>query len=437
MFSQESVVKTRLYSLIWGTASIRFIGLLLGFLIGVQLARYLGVENYGVYSTVMSIISILMIPTEMGLPRLLTREVARDLTADKNEAIAIFRWAFFQVIFASIITIMLLAAYGMLNSDSKITVPLLWASLLIPLTALLNIYCAALRGMHLVAVSQIFDTLIRYIIFSLLLFMFFNLYESVGINEALLLSSISILLPLMFSHIYLRKVFVGQIFKNSNRISFDKARIYWSSLIPMALTEGMVVIRSNLQILTLSIMASLSDVGVFKIAASTMLILSMPITIVNLSLAPVIARLYAENKKDELSELLEKVSVFLVISTLSGFIPFIFYGEEIFGFVFGIEYEMANDMFFILGLGMVLSSVFGACSITLNMTGHEKYVLKSGVYSLILLITLSLPCIYYLQGEGAAIASTVAVIYWSFLMWTFCKKTVGLDTSLLSYLGVK
>ena len=44
----------RLSSLIIGTAAVRIAGLFLSFFVGIQLARYLGIEEYGIYSTVMA-----------------------------------------------------------------------------------------------------------------------------------------------------------------------------------------------------------------------------------------------------------------------------------------------------------------------------------------------------------------------------------------------
>lgn len=423
---------SRLSSLIKGTAAVRIAGLFLSFFVGIQLARYLGVEEYGIYSTVMAIISIFMIPTELGLPRLLTREVARDVTSEKSEAKSIFRWALIQVIKASVLTTAALGCYYFFSGDQEIRRPLIYAAALIPLTALLNIYGATLRGLHFVVVSQVFDTLFRYAFLAFLLFITFFIWGGISAGEALLLSSLSILLPLFLSHIYINRKLKGSIFNNVHEIDKFKSRMYWNSAIPMALTEGMVVIRSNFQILALGVIASIIDVGVFKIAASTLVILTLPITVINIALAPLIARMHKENKIKELAELLKKASIFLFATTLTLFAPFIFFGAEIFLKVFGLDYIDAAEPFYVLGMGMVVSSFFGANAITLNMIGYEKYVFKSGVYSLILLLLISPPLIYYWQSIGAAWGSSIALVYWSLLLWLFCRKKVGLEASLLS-----
>nr|MCU0943155.1 oligosaccharide flippase family protein [Hydrogenophaga sp.] len=59
-----------------GSAGLRVAGMLFGFLSGVQLARGLGAQGYGVYGLAMSVIALMSVVTEFGLPQLLTREVA-------------------------------------------------------------------------------------------------------------------------------------------------------------------------------------------------------------------------------------------------------------------------------------------------------------------------------------------------------------------------
>ena len=59
-----------------GASAVHLVGMLFAFLVGVQLARGLGVEGYGQYGIAMAAIALASIPGEFGLSRLVTREVA-------------------------------------------------------------------------------------------------------------------------------------------------------------------------------------------------------------------------------------------------------------------------------------------------------------------------------------------------------------------------
>lgn len=57
--------------------AIKVFGLGFSLLTAVVLARVLGPEQYGIYSYVLAIVSILAIPAMFGLPSLIVRETAK------------------------------------------------------------------------------------------------------------------------------------------------------------------------------------------------------------------------------------------------------------------------------------------------------------------------------------------------------------------------
>src|SRR4051794_9861103 len=77
-----------------GSSIIRIASMLASFAVGVQLARGLGVSGYGYYGLALSIITMGAIPGELGLSRLVTREVSTaTVRGDDAELFAIIRWA--------------------------------------------------------------------------------------------------------------------------------------------------------------------------------------------------------------------------------------------------------------------------------------------------------------------------------------------------------
>src|SRR5690606_17389976 len=92
LLSGRGVAETLIRALV-GSSGLRLLGVGFSFLVGIQLARGLGVEGYGIYGLAMSIIAVLTIPTEFGLPQLLTREVAAAQSrGDFGRIRTIIRW---------------------------------------------------------------------------------------------------------------------------------------------------------------------------------------------------------------------------------------------------------------------------------------------------------------------------------------------------------
>ena len=60
-----------------GSFGIKLANTALGFAVATALARGLGTAGYGVYSYVFSLVSLLAIPAQLGLPSLVVRETAK------------------------------------------------------------------------------------------------------------------------------------------------------------------------------------------------------------------------------------------------------------------------------------------------------------------------------------------------------------------------
>src|SRR5690606_23744752 len=95
-----------------GSAGLRIAGMGFGFLVGVQLARGLGAEGYGIYGVAMSIITLLTVPTEFGLPQLLTREVAAAQALGQwGKMHGILRWSVQSSLGLSVLVVLGLLAW--------------------------------------------------------------------------------------------------------------------------------------------------------------------------------------------------------------------------------------------------------------------------------------------------------------------------------------
>ena len=76
------------------TASLQIVSRGLSVLAGLILARYLGPEEYGLYTYILSIIAIVTIPVIAGLPQLLIREVAHiEVEENWADLKGLFRWS--------------------------------------------------------------------------------------------------------------------------------------------------------------------------------------------------------------------------------------------------------------------------------------------------------------------------------------------------------
>ena len=417
-----------------GSAGLRIAGMFFGFLVGVQLARGLGVEGYGIYGLAMSIIALLTVPTEFGIPWLLIREVAAAQAAGNwGKLRGILHWssrAELLISAAVTIAVILWLFATQHNLNSPLAMALVTGLVMVPLVALGNLFGAALRGLQHIVKGQLPEALIRPALHSLLLFLVPLIVAPLNPALAMGLGAVSAACVFGMTWVMLRNTMPAA---SRHAVPQIESKQWWASAMPMALTEGMRVLQGHLIILLLGATSTVAMVGIFRVASSVFLLVAMPVTLFNVVGAPIISRLYAQGDLARLQRLLGWIALGMTVGTLILTLPFLFAGELLLSKIFGAEFQAANTPLLVICIGGIICGTLGANVILLNMTGHEKRVTRALVISLLSLAVLAGPLIHVIGLIGGALASAISMTLWSVIMWLDVRKLLGLDTSLLSF----
>lgn len=119
--------------------------------------------------------------------------------------------------------------------------------------------------------------------------------------------------------------------------------------------------------------------------------------------------------------------------TLALTLPFLVAGAPLLSIIFGEEFGDASSSLLVLCSSVVINGFFGANAALLNMTGHHARVTRASGVSLVL-FALAAPILIGVQGTiGAAIATALSMLTWSFLMWRDAQRLLALDTSFMSF----
>lgn len=413
-----------------GSAGLRIVGMGFGFLVGVQLARGLGAEGYGIYGLAMSIIALLTVPTEFGLPQLLTREVAVAHSQNNFARIqGMLKWATQACLLLS--AIVAVGLLGWLIWHKQVVTPLgntlLAGVVMIPLVALLSLRSAALRGVQKIVIGQISEVALRPALHSLLLFLVPIFLFSLSPAIAMVLGVMAAGIALIYAQYQLRQNLPTAM--PIDNVQVD-SRGWWRSAVPMALTEGMRLLQSHVLIFFLGWMVVMPEVGIFRMAVSVAAMLAMPISLFTIVCMPIIARLHAMGHKAQLQSMLTLVSAGMLTGILLLSLPFFVAGGWLLGIVFGDEFASGNASLLLLSIAGMLSAVFGMNAALLNMTGNQQRVTRASGVALLVLLAASQPLIQSYGILGAAISNILSVAVWNVLMWHDCRRLLGLDTGI-------
>lgn len=413
-----------------GSAGLRIAGMGFGFLVGVQLARGLGAEGYGTYGVAMSIIALLTVPTEFGLPQLLTREVAAAQTKQEWSRLkGILQWSSrvsLLIAFAiglAVITWLLLSGTGL---SSSLGMTLLAGVAMVPVVAQMSMRSAALRGLQLIVRGQVPDVLFRPLFYSFLLFVVPWLFMPLSPALAMALGVLAAGIALIAASYMLRIALPAEVAAVS---PITESRRWWSSALPMALTEGMRLVQGHALILMLGWLAAMSDVGIYRVASSVMLLVAMPISLFNIVSMPLIARLHADGAQRQLQKMLGFISLGMTAGAAALSVPFFIAGEWLLSQVFGDEFGASGMIVSLLCVGVMINAFFGANAAALNMTGFQTRVTRASLCALIVLAASAIPLIITLGVLGAALSHVLSLLVWNVMMWRDARKFAGLDTS--------
>ncbi|RYE09068.1 MAG: flippase [Hyphomicrobiales bacterium] len=424
-----------------GSIGIKVASTALNLLVAIVLARLLGADGFGVYSFVFALITIMAIPAQMGLPNLIVRETSKaQSSGDWAVMKGLWRWSTLVALSmsAALMTLGALAAwlFAAQLPESGPTV-FLWGLALLPLVALGNLRGAALRGLRHVVQGQLPEFILRpaFLILLVLGLAFLLSTPTLTASDAMMLHALASLMAFAVGAWLLLKMRPEEL--KSEKASIVQRTVWINSAISLGMVEGMQVLGNSLDVILLGFFASPSEIGVYRVAAQFALLITVPITALNLAIAPHVSRLFHEERHQEVQGLLRYVAA---VSAICGSIAIVFmllFGRYVLVLLFGDEYGAAYVPMIILSLGQVLIAFMGAVVTVAIMAGHEKSVaayMTGGVVGTFLAQLLLIPI---LGINGAALGTVLGLFGWRMILHIKLRQWTGLDASILSLLPCK
>ncbi len=402
-----------------GSLGLKIVNTLINLASSVLLARILAPEGFGIYTFALSIVTLLAIPVQLGLPTLVLREVAKYSHSERWNLIrGILRRSEQTVLLLSlgiglltVVVIWWLAGRGCTTQLATIAcaLPLL---LLISLSRLRD---AALQGLRKVVQGQLADSLLRPLF--LIVFLALGIVSLNGRLSPQLVMAFycaAACLALLISSMMLRRSLPSDF--RSVPAGYDLPA--WTrSVLFLSLLDGLSVIISQADIFMLGLLSTKVEVGLYRVAFSGAALIIFTQTSISVVMSPYIARLYSAGDRVRLQRLVTKCTRLALLTALPVAGLLICFGKPILGHVFGKRYEASYLVMAILCFGQLVNVAVGPVNIILNMTGHERETLQGVVVAAILSVVLDAAMIPSFGAAGAAMASTISIIFVNLFLW--------------------
>ena len=413
-----------------GSAGLRAANAGLGFAVAVVLARTLGADGYGLYSTAFVVASVCAIVVQFGLPNLVMRETATAaVSEDWAHMRAVWGWAgrgaaLFSLAVLTVGALVLFVLRDGMGAEHLWTYAL--ALGLVPLLAFGALRAGALRGLQHVVLAQVPEMIVKPGVM-LALALMLGLAVPATANAAMAMQLAAVGMAFALGAVFLwrmaPKMTVGVVSDSGQRIMPTA-----SSVVSFAMVAGSTQVNQYLDILTLSFFRSEAEVGVYRAAWQLSLLVGFGSAVGSAIFPTLFARYHASRNGVGLARALNiargvAVATALPLALLCFVIP-----REILSFLFGQEFIGGALVLVIFAALRLLMGAVGPLGPYLNMVGGERASGRAHLAAAGVNMVLNIALVPAFGVTGAAVSTAVGYVVLSFVLirqsWCINKSKI-------------
>jgi len=394
--------------------------------LNVVIARLLGAEESGVFFLAFTIVMVVAVFGRVGMENALVRFVSINVTAYKSEKVmGVYKKAItYSAIASFILSILLYLIAPWLSIElfdkPNLKEPLQVMALGVFPLALLTLHAYALQGLrHTAGYISVLSLWVP-LITAILSLIWISDY---GISAAGYSYLFATTFTLMIGWVFWRRAsspFRQDIPKfNRNELLNTSIPLYVANILSMIITWA--------PLLMLGIWESSANVGIYNAAIKTAMLTSFVLISVNSIAAPKFASLYQKNDFKALGDVSRGTTKIMIILASPILVVFILIPERVLLF-FGEEFQQGSTVLMILAVGQFINVATGSVGYLLQMTGHERLVRNTLLFSALLLVVLSIMVIPVYGMVGAAVVSAVMLALQNIIMMLLVWKYLNIIT---------
>ena len=391
----------------------KILRMVVGLLVGVWVARYLGPEKFGLLSFAHSFVGLFTIFATLGLDEV----VVRELVKDESRRDSLVGTTFWLKLFGAFLVLLVLAFAINFTSndvDTHILVFIIASATIFQSFNIVDFYFQ----------SKILGKFVAYA-------NFISLFISTIVKIALILSHASLLAfawVVLFDSFVLACGFIYFFLKHSTfRIKYlifhkstaiDLLKDSW----PLIFSGGVLMIQARIDQVMIKEMLGSLEVGYYSVAMRLIEAVAFIPMLLKSSLYPSIQSAKIQSKALYQDRLLNFYRLnFLFFLVLA--IPIFIFAEPIIVLLFGIEYQPAGVLLALLSIRLFFANMGVARGTYILTENLMKFSMLTMILGTIVNIYLNYVLIPYYGSRGAIVATIVSFFITIYLVDIFYSKT--------------
>lgn len=368
-----------------------------GFVWTILMARYLGVNNYGILGFAVSITGILGIIDDFGISTHIVRHIATDYkSAPKYLGNAIPLKLIFAVIKLAI-TLIILIILGM---DKFTIIVTLLFSLEMIFKSYINTFNGSFQAFEIGKYQGIGITLMNT---TTLLFILISIYADLGLIGI----SISYIFANLLTFIYEYYVLNKHMVKPKFELDWEFCKKITLFSIPFAVTGVLYSIYYSIDIVMLTNLIGDYATGIYNATYKLISVLTLFYSVYTAVIFPVMSKFFKNDKK-LLVISFEKSVKYLMLVMIPIAIGTMLYSLDIIQLIYGHQYDAASSVLSILIWTVCLLFISGAANTLLNASHKERTVTKIYAIAAVFNVVLNFVMIPHFSYNGAAVTTVLS-----------------------------
>ncbi len=407
---------------------------LLGFLVRVVAARWLGVSGYGVLNTILAFLSFVSVVAMLGLRDSLAREVAY-LRAKGWEEDEVILGALYVSALSSLLLAFAIAACSPGLSSLLGIGGYAWllavASLSLPLMVLLGVVVAVAR-----AYGRVLEK---------------ALVRDVGVNVLWLVGS----LVLLWRGAGLSGVVASYIFSYAAGLFAAAAMLARAGLLPRPRPVELAVVKRLLALSLPLLVAGLTNTvmtytdtvmlgalrgpaaaGIYNAGAPVARALTLFLAAAGYLALPLFSRLYARGEVGSLRRAYAVSAKWVYVATYPAAVLLVATPSTVLGLLFGKAYLGASLALAVLSAGFMVHVVMGLNGVALVALGESRVIMGVTVLAAFVNVVLNVVLISIMGVVGAAAATAVSYVVANVLTSLWLYRKAGIHPFSRGYVAV-
>ena len=391
----------------------KILRMIVGLFVGVWVARYLGPEQFGLFSYAQSFVGLFIAFATLGLDGIVIRELVKD-ESRRDELIGTAFWL--KLLGAFGVLVILAIAVNFTSNDS-------YTNTLVFIIASATIF----QSFNVVDMYFQSKVMGKYIVFANVI----SLLLSSIVKVILILNHASLTAfawTIVFDSVVLALGFMYFFLKNSKfavkHLTFNRAIA--SSLLkdswPLILSGTVLMIQARIDQVMLQEMIGSKEVGYYSVALRLIETFGFIPMLLNSSIFPALvnAKKHSELLYRERFLNYYRMSFLLFVIT---FVPIFLFSERIVVLLYGIAYQPASVLFSLMAIRLFFTNTGVARGSFINIENLFKFSLITMTFGAIINVGLNYYLIPHYYSKGAIVATIISFFVTTFLIDFIYAKT--------------